>query len=98
MPAITRWSQLGCWIVLQTAIPSPSGAAMNAWGSIANWVTIGNVVGALDDEVGARARRVDVAPADAVLAEDVGARERVARPERRVLDERRVRRERAGDA
>ena len=40
--AMTRWSQYGCWIALQTAIPSPSGAAMYAWGSIANWVTIGN--------------------------------------------------------
>ncbi len=40
-PAITRWSQFGCWIELHTATPSPSGAAMNAWGSIANWVTIG---------------------------------------------------------
>ena len=38
---MTRWSQFGCWIELQTAIPSPSGAAMNACGSIANWVTIG---------------------------------------------------------
>jgi hypothetical protein len=26
--AMTRWSQFGCWIALQTAIPSPSGAAM----------------------------------------------------------------------
>ncbi len=41
--AITRCSQFGCWIELQTAIPSPSGAAMKACGSIANWVTIGNV-------------------------------------------------------
>jgi hypothetical protein len=40
-PAITRCSQLGCWIELQIAIPSPSGAAMNACGSIANCVTIG---------------------------------------------------------
>ena len=39
--AMTRCSQYGCWIELQTAIPSPSGAAMNACGSIANWVTIG---------------------------------------------------------
>ena len=37
------WSQLGCWIVLQTAMPSPSGAAMNACGSMAKWVTIGKV-------------------------------------------------------
>ncbi len=41
--AIIFWSQLGCWIVLQTAIPSPSGAAMNACGSMAKWVTIGKV-------------------------------------------------------
>ena len=26
--ASTFWSQFGCWIVLQTEIPSPSGAAM----------------------------------------------------------------------
>ena len=38
---MTRCSQLGCWIELQMAMPSPSGAAMNAWGSITNWVTIG---------------------------------------------------------
>ena len=38
-----RCSQFGCWIELQTAIPSPSGAAMNACGSMAKWVTIGNV-------------------------------------------------------
>ena len=38
--------------------------------------------------------RVDVAPAVAVLAEDVAGRERVVRAERRVLDERRVRAER----
>ncbi len=42
-PATTRCSQFGCWIELQTRIPSPSGAAMNACGSIAKWVTIGNV-------------------------------------------------------
>ena len=41
--AMTFWSQFGCWIVLQTATPSPSGAAMYACGSIAKWVTIGNV-------------------------------------------------------
>ena len=41
--AMTRWSQLGCWMALHTTIPSPSGAAMNAWGSMANWVTMGNV-------------------------------------------------------
>ncbi len=40
-PAMTRCSQFGCWIELQTATPSPSGAAMNACGSMANWVTIG---------------------------------------------------------
>ena len=39
--AMTRCSQFGCWMELQTAIPSPSGAAMYACGSIANWVTIG---------------------------------------------------------
>ena len=38
---MTRCSQYGCWIELQTAMPSPSGAAMNACGSMANWVTIG---------------------------------------------------------
>ena len=40
-PATTRWSQYGCWIELQMAMPSPSGAARNACGSMANWVTIG---------------------------------------------------------
>ena len=40
---MTRCSQYGCWIALQIAMPSPSGAAMNAWGSIANCVTIGKV-------------------------------------------------------
>ena len=40
---MTRCSQLGCWIELQIAIPSPSGAAMKPCGSIANWVTIGKV-------------------------------------------------------
>ncbi len=40
---MTRWSQYGCWIALQIAMPSPSGAAMKAWGSIANCVTIGKV-------------------------------------------------------
>ena len=30
-------------MALQTAIPSPSGAAMKACGSMANWVTIGKV-------------------------------------------------------
>ena len=49
---MTRWSQFGCWIELQIAIPSPSGAAMNACGSMANWVTIGKRVGPLDDDVG----------------------------------------------
>ena len=42
-PAIVFWSQFGCWIVLQTAMPSPSGAAMNACGSMAKWVTMGKV-------------------------------------------------------
>ncbi len=42
-PAIVFCSQLGCWIVLHTISPSPSGAAMNAWGSMAKWVTIGKV-------------------------------------------------------
>ena len=64
---------------------------MNACGSIANWVTIGKRVRALDDDLGLRRRRVDVAPAVAVLAEDVRRRERIARTQRRVLDERRVR-------
>ena len=40
---MTRCSQYGCWIALQIAMPSPSGAAMKACGSIANCVTIGNV-------------------------------------------------------
>ena len=40
---MTRCSQYGCWMALQIAMPSPSGAAMNACGSIANWVTIGKV-------------------------------------------------------
>ena len=93
----TRWSQFGCWIELQIAIPSPSGAAMKACGSIANWVTIGKRVGALDDDVRLARGRVDVAPAVVVLAQDVGRRERVAGAERRVLDERRGRVERGGD-
>ena len=42
-PAMTRCSQFGCWIELQIAIPSPSGAAMNPCGSMANCVTIGKV-------------------------------------------------------
>ena len=54
-------------------------------------------VGALDDDVGRRGGRVDVAPAVVVLAEDVGRREGIARAERRVLDERGVRCERLRD-
>ncbi len=47
------------------------------------------VVRALDhDEVGVGGRGVDVAPRMAVLVEDVAGRVRVARAERRVLDER----------
>ena len=42
-PAMIRWSQLGCWIVLHTSTPSPSGAAMHACGSMAKWVTIGKL-------------------------------------------------------
>ena len=45
------------------------------------------LVGVFDHEVGDR--RVQVAPADLVLAQDIGRRERVVRPEARVLDERR---------
>ena len=51
----------------------------------------------LDDEGGAGPLGIEVAPVDPVLREDVRARQRVARPERRVLDERGVRCERIGD-
>ena len=44
-----------------------------------------------------RGRGLDVAPAVAVLAQDVRGGQRVAGPERRVLDERRVRVQGAGD-
>ena len=88
--AMTRWSQFGCWIALQTTIPSLLGAAMNACGSMANWVTIGKVC-ALDHDVRFAFGRLEVAPRIAVLAEDVRARVRVIRPERRILDERRIR-------
>ena len=54
-------------------------------------------VGALDDEVRLRGRRVDVAPAVVVLVEDVRRGARVAGTEGRVLDERRVRGERLRD-
>ena len=54
-------------------------------------------VGALDDDVRLAHRGVDVAPAVAVLAEDVGRRVRVVRPEGRVLDERRAVRQRRGE-
>ena len=70
---------------------------MKACGSIAKWVTIGKRVGALDDEVGVRRRFVDVAPAEMVLAQDVGPGQRVAAAGARVLDQRRRRVEGAGD-
>ena len=54
-------------------------------------------VGALDDDVGLHRRSFDVAPAIVVLAEDVRARARIIRSERRVLDERRAGRERGRD-
>ena len=54
-------------------------------------------VGAVDDDVGRRRGGIDIAPAIVVLAKDVRRRERVARAERRVLDERRVRREGSRD-
>ena len=60
---MTRWSQYGCWIALQTAIPSPSGAAMKACGSIANWVTIGKAYVPSTTRSACAGRRVDVAPA-----------------------------------
>jgi hypothetical protein len=47
-------------------------------------------VRALDDDIRLRRRGVDVAPAVTVLVKDVRCRARVAGPERRVLDERRV--------
>ncbi len=49
----------------------------------------------LDDDVGRGG--IDIAPAVVVLVEDVGARQLVARPEARVLDERRRRVEGGGD-
>ena len=48
-------------------------------------------VRAFDHDVRLTFGRVEVAPPIAVLAEDVRAREGVVRPERRVLDERRIR-------
>ena len=55
------------------------------------------VVGVLDDQVRLALGGVDVAPAVAVLAQDVRAGQRVVRAERRVLDERRIGGERRGD-
>ena len=52
-------------------------------------------VGPFDDDI--RRGRVDVAPAVVVLAQDVRGRERIAGPERRVLDERGGRVEGRGD-
>ena len=48
--------------------PVAVGAAMNACGSIANWVTIREGVCALDDDVGFAFGRLEVAPFVAVLA------------------------------
>ena len=58
---------------------------------MAKWVTIGKVYVFSTTSVGRRG--VDVAPADAVLAEDVGRREPIVGAKRRILDQRRRRRE-----
>ena len=54
-------------------------------------------VGALDDDLGLAGRRVDVAPAVAVLVEDVAGRVGVVGTKARVLDERRFGGERGCD-
>ena len=54
-------------------------------------------VGALGDEVRLAHRGVEIAPAVAVLAEDVRPGKRVVRPDRRILDERRPIRQRRGE-
>ncbi len=54
-------------------------------------------VGAVDDNRGIALGGLEVAPAVAVLAQDVGAGERVVGADRRVLDERRCRVQRGGD-
>ena len=63
-------------MALQTAMPSPSGAAMKACGSMAKWVTMGNVQ--VSSTTRSAARGLHVAPAHAVLAQDVRLRQRVA--------------------
>ena len=95
---MTRCSQYGCWIELQTAMPSPSGAAMNACGSMANWVTIGNVVRALDDDVRLARRRPRRRPSrSGARAGRWSPASGSSGPQRRVLDERRAGGERRGD-
>ena len=54
-------------------------------------------VGAVDDDRGIALGGLEVAPAEAVLAQDVGAGEGVVGPDRRVLDERRRRVQRGRD-
>ena len=51
---MTRCSQFGCWIELQTAIPSPSGAAMKRVRLDRELGDHREGVGALDDDVGRR--------------------------------------------
>ena len=96
-PAIIRCSQYGCWIALQTddAVAVGRGhVRVRLDGELGDHR---EVVAALDDEVRAGLPGREVAPVDAVLVEDVGGRERLAGAQRRVLDERRVRRQGAGD-
>ena len=96
-PAITRWSQFGCWIELHTATPSPSGAAMNAWGSMANWVTIGKrYVPSTTTSAVAPPRRGRPSRSGARAGRS-SQRAGRRRSERRVLDERRAGRERVRD-
>ena len=86
--AMTRWSQLGCWMELHTAIPSPSGAAMKRMRLDGELGDHGEGVGALDDHLRPCLGGGQVAPAVAMLAQDVAVGERVAGTQRRVLHER----------
>ena len=95
-PAMTRWSQFGCWIELQTAMPSPSGAAMKPCGSIANWVTIGNVYVPSTMTIAPSAPRRR-RPSRSGARAGRSSRPGIGGPQRRVLDERRGRVERGGD-
>ena len=95
---MTRWSQFGCWIALQMAMPSPSGR--------------GHERMRLDRELGDHRERVGALDHDVRLA--FGGRRgrpsvwrcswstlvpamRIVRTQRRILDERRVRRQRGGE-